>query len=266
MTLLLPAIAAIALYGLASWRMGRSPHAEHIQRQGLALGLLAVLLHAVVHATETWRLGYLPLDFFSALSWVALGMAALSTGVAWNRRFEALGSLVYPLAALCLLGFALAPGQSAPDALGWPLRLHALLALLAYATLSMTAALAVLLGLQEHLLRARRLDHPLLRLLPPLTELEALMFRALAAGFLLLTLALTIGAVFVENLFAQHLVHKTVLSVVSWAVFAALLYGRLRHGWRGRRAIRLTLAAMLLLLLAFFGSKFVLELVLERGA
>ncbi len=264
MTLLLPAIAAIALYCLASWRLGRAGQA-HPSTSPLLWGFAAVLVHALVHATDAARSESLPLHFFSALSWVALGMAALSTGVAWNRRFDALGRLVYPIAALCLLGFIVFPSDQPADSLDWPLRLHALLALLAYATLALGAALALLLAAQESLLRARRLDHPLLRLLPPLTELESLLFRTLGAGFVLLTLALTIGAVFVENLFAQHLVHKTVLSALAWGIFGALLFGRLRYGWRGRRAVRLTLAAMLLLLLAFFGSKFVLELVLGRG-
>lgn len=265
MTLLVPAIAAIALYSLASWRLGRAGDG-HTPASPLLWGFAAVLAHAAVHALDVVRSGSLPLHFFSALSWVALGMAALSTGVAWNRRFEALGRLVYPVAALSLLSFVAFPSAQPPDSLDWPLRLHALLALLAYATLALAAALAVLLAVQESLLRARRLDHPLLRLLPPLTELESLMFRTLGAGFVLLTLALTIGTVFVENLFAQHLVHKTVLSVLAWTIFGALLFGRLRYGWRGRRAVRLTLAAMALLLLAFFGSKFVLELVLGRGA
>ena len=102
--------------------------------------------------------------------------------------------------------------------------------------------------------------------LPPLLTMETLLFRLIAAGFALLTLALLTGVVFVENLFAQHLVHKTVLSLFAWATFGALLFGRLRYGWRGRRAVRLTLVAMFLLALAFFGSKFVLELVLERSA
>lgn len=265
MTLLLPAIAAIALYCLASWRLGHA-QPERAPTLPLVAGVIAVLLHALVHGIDVQRSQALPMHFFSALSWVALGMAALSTLVAWNRRFEALGSLVYPLAALCLLGFLLFPQTRPPEPLDWPLRVHALLALLAYTTLALTAALAVLLAGQEHLLRQRRLDHPLLRLLPPLVELESLMFRSLGAGFLLLTLALAIGAVFVENLFAQHLVHKTVLSLLSWLVFGTLLVGRARYGWRGRRALRLTLVAMLFLLLAFFGSKFVLELVLERGA
>lgn len=265
MTLLLPAIAAIALYCLASWRLGQAAAVER-PTTPLLLGLAAVLIHAAVHVTDMVRSAALPLHFFAALSWVAFGMAALSTGVAWSRRFEALGSLVYPLAALSLLAFVMLPSALPPESLDWPLRLHAMLALLAYTTLALTAALAMLLAVQEHLLRARRLDHPLLRLLPPLTELESLMFRTLSAGFVLLTLALTIGTVFVENLFAQHLVHKSVLSVLAWIVFGVLLFGRRRFGWRGRRAVRLILAAMVLLLLAFFGSKFVLELLLERGA
>ena len=103
-----------------------------------------------------------------------------------------------------------------------------------------------------------------MRILPPLTLTEALLFRLIAAGFLLLTLTLVTGVLFVDNLFAQHLVHKTVLSVAAWLVFGVLLFGRWRYGWRGKRAVRLTLIGMAVLLLAFFGSKFVLELLLRR--
>jgi ABC-type uncharacterized transport system permease subunit len=92
------------------------------------------------------------------------------------------------------------------------------------------------------------------------------MFRLIGAGFVLLTLTLLSGVLFVDNLFAQHLVHKTVLSIAAWVVFGVLLFGRWRWGWRGRRAVRLTLAGMVILLLAFFGSKFVLEVLLHRTA
>jgi ABC-type uncharacterized transport system permease subunit len=93
-----------------------------------------------------------------------------------------------------------------------------------------------------------------------------LLFQLIGAGFVLLSLTLLTGALFVEDLFGQHLVHKTVLSFAAWVVFGALLFGRWRYGWRGRRAVRLTLIGMLVLLLAFFGSKFVLEIVLKRVA
>jgi ABC-type uncharacterized transport system permease subunit len=264
------ALLAVALYCLASWQLG-APSAGHgtrhqpRSRAGLLLGLAAIGAHVATHALAWHGVRGIDLTFFAALSLVALGMAALSTMVAWTRNFESLGSIVYPVAALSLLGYALAGPGTAAD-LGWPLQLHALLALLAYAALAMAAVMALMLWAQERMLRQRRLDHPLLRLLPPLTELEDLLFRTITAGFILLTLALLTGIVFVENLFAQHLAHKTILSALSWLVFGALLFGRLRFGWRGRRAVQLTLSAMALLVLAFFGSKFVLELLLQRAA
>ena len=135
--------------------------------------------------------------------------------------------------------------------------------MLAYATLALAAVLALFLMLQERALR-RREFHRWLAALPPLTELESLLFRSIAVGFALLTATLLTGVLFVENLFAQHLVHKTVLSLLSWLAFGALLLGRWRRGWRGETAVRWTLGAMALLVLAFFGSKFVLELVLQR--
>ena len=94
--------------------------------------------------------------------------------------------------------------------------------------------------------------------------METLLFQLIALGFVLLTLALTSGFVYLENLFAQHLVHKTVLSIIAWVVFAVLLWGRYRHGWRGRKALRWTLGGFLILMLAYLGSKAVLELVLHR--
>jgi ABC-type uncharacterized transport system permease subunit len=137
------------------------------------------------------------------------------------------------------------------------------MALLAYATLAVAALLAIMLRVQERALR-RREFHTWLRALPPLTELETLLFRTIAVGFALLTATLLTGAVFVQDFFAQHLMHKTVLSVLSWLVFGGLLLGRWRRGWRGAKAVRWTLVAMALLLLAFFGSKAVLELILHR--
>jgi ABC-type uncharacterized transport system permease subunit len=91
------------------------------------------------------------------------------------------------------------------------------------------------------------------------------MFRLIAAGFALLTLTLLSGALFIQNLRAQHQAHTAILSVAAWIVFGVLLIGRWRWGWRGRSAVNLTLIGMAVLLLAFFGSKFVLEMVLHRG-
>jgi ABC-type uncharacterized transport system permease subunit len=227
-----------------------------------ALAALAVLLHASGHLWRALLLNGPELHFFAALSLVALGMAAISLADGVLRRVNVLLGVVLPLAALATLPYALLAPQ-ARAALSWQIELHAGLALLAYAVLSVAALLAVLLWLQERALRARQLAGKL-RGLPPLVQTEGLLFRSLWVAFVLLGLTLVTGVLYVEDLLAQHLAHKTVLSVLSWGVLAVLLFGRWRFGWRGRRAVRLTLLAMGLLLLAFFGSNLVLELILAR--
>lgn len=224
---------------------------------------LALLLHGLTHFLAWHASGVTDLHFFAALSLVGLGMSTLTTIVGASGRMRALGVVIFPVTALALLVYALYGHATQPEPLDWRLLLHAWLALLAYATLSVAALLAVFLWLQERALR-RRDFYRWMRALPPLTELETLLFRTIAVGFVLLGGTLLTGVLFVDNLLAQHLVHKTVLSVLSWLAFGALLLGRWRYGWRGAIAVRWTLAAMALLILAFFGSKFVLELVLHR--
>jgi ABC-type uncharacterized transport system permease subunit len=94
--------------------------------------------------------------------------------------------------------------------------------------------------------------------------MESLLFQMLGAGIVFLTISLASGFLFIEDLFAQHLVHKTVLSILAWIIFTGLLIGRSRYGWRGQTAIKWTLIGFVLLLLAYFGSKLVLELILHR--
>jgi len=257
-------LIAALLYLLATWLVVRRLQVQGGAGAGywLLTAVSAVALHGLVHFLH-WRAGGgVDLHFFSALSLVALGMAALTTLYAASGRMGALGVVVYPVAAAALLGYGLSGGSPA-RALDWRVELHAWFALLAYATLAIAALLAIMLWTQERALR-RRDFHAWLRVLPPLTELETLLFRTIWVGFVLLTATLLTGVLFVQDFFAQHLIHKSVLSILSWLVFGALLMGRWRHGWRGAKAVRLTLLAMGLLVLAFFGSKFVLELVLGR--
>lgn len=257
-----PGLAALAylVAAVTLFRDLRAPGERPVATLWLVIPALA--LHAATHGLGWSRLHGPDLHFFAALSLVGLGMAALCTVAASSQRLEALRVLVYPLAALFLMLYHVA-GHGNATALSWQLQLHAWLALLAYAALAIAALLAVMLWFQERALRRRQL-HGWLNALPPLTQLESLLFRSLTASFIVLTLALVTGVVFVENLFDQHLVHKTVLSVLSWIVLAILLFGRWRYGWRGPRAVKLTLTAMGLLLLAFFGSAFVRELILHR--
>ena len=237
---------------------GKNP----LNRLALSLAGAAVLIHAGL--LLSMHRGALDLHFFAALSLVAFVVSALTLLVNASRPVAALGVIVFPLAALLVAIDSFLAPPTLPHAMDWQIKLHVTIALIAFGVLSISAVLALLLAAQERALRLRQLG-PWLRALPPLTLTETLLFRLIGAGFALLTLTLLTGALFVDNLFGQHLVHKTVLSIVAWLVFGILLFGRWRHGWRGQRAVNLTLIGMAVLLLAFFGSKAVLELILHRG-
>ncbi|PJK03491.1 hypothetical protein CO612_09015 [Lysobacteraceae bacterium NML71-0210] len=258
-------LAATVLYLSAALMLAaslRQPEKEN-NRSWLPLAILAMVFHGEMHV-EAWRQVQAPeLHFFATLSLATLGMSALATGLALSGRMSSLGLIVFPLAAMSNLLYRLG-GHAPPVALGWQLQLHAWIALSAYAVLAVAALLAILLWMQERTLRKRG-THRWPRILPPLTELERLMFHGIWLGFFLLSATLLTGALFVHDLLSQQLAHKTVLSLLSWVIFGILLFGRWRYGWRGIKAARLTLIAMLLLALSFFGSQFVYEFVLRRG-
>jgi ABC-type uncharacterized transport system permease subunit len=263
MTEALVSLLAAMLYLAAAAGLVRALRADPDRGRGAFwLALPAIGLHVAAHALGWARLNGPDLHFFAALSLVALGMAALGTLAAATQRMAALGVIIYPLAAVLVVLYSFAGHGRAQD-LDWRLQLHAWLALLAYAALALSTLIAILGWAQDRALRQRQL-HDWLRALPPLVQLEALLFRSLWASFVLLSAALLTGVLFVQNLLAQHLWHKTVLSVLSWIVLGWLLFGRWRHGWRGARALKLVLLSMVLLALAFFGSQFVLQLILHK--
>jgi len=259
---LLAALAAILYLAAATVFALPLLHRRALPRAlGLAVATSAVLAHAVL--LFGMHRGGVDLHFFAALSLVGACIAAMCLLVNLARPVAALGVIVFPVAAGLLLVDAFLVKGTQPLPIEWQIKLHVVFALLAFSVLSVAALLAILLALQEHALRQRRFDG-IATALPPLTLTEALMFQLIGAGFMLLTLTLLSGILFVDNLFAQHLAHKTVLSIAAWIVFGVLLFGRWRYGWRGRRAVRLTLAGMALLLLAYVGTRFVLEVLLNR--
>jgi len=257
------ALLAVVLYLVAATALARPllGGGQPLNRSALVLAGAAVLIHAGTLLSA--HRGSLDLHFFSALSLMACVVSALTLVVNIWRPVAGLGVIVFPLTALLLALDTFAAPATAPLPLEWQIKLHVTVALLAFSVLSIAAALAILLAVQERALRHRQVGS-WMRALPPLTLTETLMFRLIGAGFLLLTLTLLTGILFVDNLFGQHLIHKTVLSIIAWLVFGTLLIGRWRHGWRGRSAVNLTLVGMGVLLLAFFGTKAVLELILHR--
>ena len=247
-------------YGLATFYVVRASYSTATEATApwLLPVIAATLAHAGYHMERaSYSFHQADMHFFAALSFTALGMAVLTSCFAGQRRMGALGVVVYPLAELFLLLYASHPAHSGPM-LDWHLRLHAWLALLAYATLSIAALLAIMLWTQDYTLRSRHL-YRWLTALPPLTEVEILLFRTITAGFILLTFTLLTGFAFIDDVLSQQLVSKTILSTLSWVVFGALLLGRRLSGWRGRKAAQLTLTAMALLLMAYFGSQWFFE-------
>jgi ABC-type uncharacterized transport system permease subunit len=141
---------------------------------------------------------------------------------------------------------------------------HILLSIICYSLITLASVQAVALAAQDYLLK-RHTFGGIFRYLPPLQTMEKLLFEMTWIGFVLLTLSIVSGFLFLENMFAQHLVHKTLFSILAWIIFAILLYGRHTRGWRGISAAVWTIVGFVLLMLGYFGSKLVLELILHKG-
>jgi len=230
----------------------------------LTLGFAGLALHTWLIYDGIFSQPGLNLAFFNALALTSWTVVALLLVSSLTKPVENLGILILPLAALTLYLEARFPSVDfMREATGWQIKVHVLLSMLAYSLLTLASVQAILLAVQDYHLHSRQ-PVGFLRALPPLQTMESLLFEMIGAGFVLLTLALASGFAFLEDMFAQHLVHKTVLSTLGWLVFGALLLGRFRYGWRGRTAIIWTLSGFVILMLAYFGSKAVLELILHR--
>ncbi|MFM8354167.1 MAG: inner membrane protein YpjD [Gammaproteobacteria bacterium] len=261
------ALAAALLYLVSIARMlldlrrmqppGRLP--------ALPLAAIGVCLHAVAvaasiaRAPDTYAFGLFESAALFAL--IVTGFVVLST---LRVPVQGLLLLTLPVSVLSLLGLLFAtPGHPPIHDPGAALISHILVSAVAYSLLAIAAGQAVLLVWQERQLRRKRALGTL-RLLPPMETMESLLFSLLWAGWIGLTLAIGSGFVFLDDLFAQQVVHHTVLSLASWLIYASLLVGHYLFGWRGRAATYGTLGAFALLVLAYFGSKFVLEILLGR--
>lgn len=267
-----PALYAAAAAGYAAlaawfwrtrWRAGATPSGLTLVER-LAL-LVPLALHAWLLYADLFLAPELRFGFAQALS------VTLAVGVAiyWVEslflRLDGMEPLILPLAALAALLPALFPGLASRGApASFEFRFHVVLAMAAYSVFTLAMLHAVLMALAERRLhRKQRLAFNL----PPLLTLERLLFRLIGTAFVLLTLTLATGILYSESLFGRplRLDHKTLFALLSWATFAALLAGRRLRGWRGRTALRWTLSGFTLLLLAYVGSRFVLEVILGRG-
>lgn len=232
--------------------------------------VVALLVHGVTLAQEIFPATGAGMRFgfavaLSMMTWLAVALYWIES---FYARMEGLQMLGLPLAAICGLLPWLLPGQHLIANTTSPIfRLHFLMAMLAYSLFTLAALHAILMAIAEKRLHRGQMT-PLFAGLPPLLTMEALLFRLIHIAFVLLTLTLASGILFSEQIFGKALPfnHKTVFAMLSWLIFAALLFGRHRYGWRGRKALHWTLTGFGVLLLAYVGSRFVLEVILGRPA
>ncbi|XSG83919.1 MAG: cytochrome C assembly family protein [Methylohalobius sp. ZOD2] len=230
----------------------------------LGLAWLGLVLHGAALIGLMITPAGIDLGFFSTATLVSLMIVLLFLLAAIDKPVDKLGVAVLPLAAMTLILRLTFPEEVHTLTNPSPgMEAHILVSILAFSLLNIAALQALLLAFQDWQLHRKRTNW-FLRSLPSLQTMESLLFQMIGFGFLLLSVSLATGFLFIQDLFAQHLVHKTVLSILSWLVFGVLLAGRWRFGWRGRTAIRWTLGGFVMLTLAYFGSKLVLEIILER--
>lgn len=253
MTALASSLLALLVYtasGLASWR--GSAGASRLAPFAIAAHLVA-LGFGMIHE------GSLRIGIAEAASLFFWQSALLLWLFALREPVAVIGVAVYPLAGLFAVMGALAPSPVSNLKISdWQVSLHVLLSLLSAGLLTLAAVQSLALAAQDRLLHRHRLA-PVGGRMPPLQTTERVLFQLIAVGFVLLSLTLLSGLWFVHDWMAQHLAHKTVLSITAWLIFGVLLWGRWRFGWRGRTAIRWALAGYATLILAYFGSRLVLE-------
>jgi len=225
--------------------------------------LLAILGHSFLIFHSYTISNSFPFDFFNALSLVSLVISGFFFIATITRSTDSLSIVILPFLALAVAlntnneANLLAAQNNASS----HLQVHIVLSILAYSLLTVAAFQAILLSFQERALHNRQ-SNRLMKALPPLQQMEQLLFQALSLGVILLTFALASGFLFIDDIFGQHLAHKTTLSIFAWLVFSTLLWGRYFLGWRGQKVVKLTYGGYLALMLAYFGSKFVLQIVL----
>jgi ABC-type uncharacterized transport system permease subunit len=263
-------ITIFLLYVLAAFAFATSRLPAYTDRARLlstvafGLSLVGVFIHAQNLATGIIQDDGLRLPISNVISLIAFQLAFIGVIGGLEKTLRGMTAGLLLLAAL----IALLTGPSADIGGGsgftWQLQAHILSSIFAYGLLTVGAIVAVYALFQDRRLRAGKLS-AMNHLFAPLETTEKLLFGITAAGFAGLTITIISGAMFVDDFFAQHLVHKTALSLLALVLFGILLLGRVFAGWRGRRAIYLYLGGFVILCLAYFGSRFILEEVLQRS-
>lgn len=255
---LLAAFAWIATWLAIALRLRKQPERKPTLQILNILWLLSLILHGATLLLPWLENGTVAIDLFHSLSMVAWLTSFLLFLAHLKRPLETMGLIVIPCALLPLILVTFLNTPENTITLQNGLGLHIILSLLAYSMLALATLQALLLHTQSHFLHNHK-PNGFVRTLPPLQDMESLLFQLIGSGITLLTLGLISGFIYLDGLFGNQVAHKTLLSILAWITYSTLLFGHWRYGWRGKIAIRWTVIGFVLLMLAFWGSKFVLE-------
>lgn len=237
-------------------------HDQRAQCWVLGLGLIAVLAHAisaggVLHQGDGYHFGIVQI---STLICASISLLVLLSGLRKPLGILVLG--FFPLAILSIILSLTLQSTYPARELEPGLVSHILLSILAYSMLAIAALQACFLAFQNYQLKNRHAAS-VIRRFPPLQDMESFLFELVWVGQILLSAGVIAGFLFIDDMWADGLLHKTFFSMLAWVVFAILLWGRHKLGWRGSTAIRFTLTGFVLLIVGFYGSKIVLEFILN---
>lgn len=194
------------------------------------------------------------LSLLNVASCVSLLINLIMLIVASRHRGWFLLPIVYSFAIINILLSSIMPGEFITHLESTPsLLFHIGLALLAYATLVIAALYALQLGWLDYLLKNKKFTFT--TDMPPLMVLERKVFHITQVGIVFLTLTLCTGLLYMDNLFDQENIHKTIFSIIAWFIYIIMLWGHYREGWRGRRIIWFSFVGIICLTIAYFASR-----------
>ncbi|MDG6777443.1 cytochrome c biogenesis protein CcsA [Thiomicrorhabdus sp. zzn3] len=248
------ALFASLLYLYASFLLWHKIQTQKpLRNRILGIAVIAIALHAIsLNATLAGENEIL-FGFGNGLSLIAWLASSILLITNFNKETDTLGIFIFPLAALTtLLPFGLTDTHPLPYELGS----HVLISISAYSIMGLATAQAILYSIQERRFRKKQLS-TLLRALPPLQIMEKTLIQLIVIGFVFLSFALLSGVFFIENLFAQHLVHKTFFAILAWSIYAIFLLGHFQRGWRGQKAAKYSIWAYGFLILSYIGTELV---------
>jgi len=228
--------------------------------------LVPIMIALSTHATWLYQNVFIAggqnLQILNVVSLVTFIISLLSTLSSKRLNTGVLLPVVYAFTIINFIAVTHLPSHLVTHLEAHPqVGTHIIFALLAYSILSIASLIALQLAYLDNRLKKHKL--PLTKInMPPIMTLEKNLFQFIFIGFILLSCTLLTGFIFLEDMFAQGKAHKAILSMIAWVIYGVLLWGHFKQGWRGRLTVYVTIVGTSLLTLAYFGSRFVREIIL----